>query len=433
MIIIDTALKARAEAGNPVRIGMIGAGFMGRGIANQIIHSVPGMELVAVFSRRLDGAKRAYQEAGVDHIQTVTTVAELEDAITSGIPAVTEDASLLCKAENIDALVEVTGTIDFGAEIVLEAINNKKHVVLMNAELDGTIGPILKVYADRAGVVLSNCDGDQPGVEMNLYRYVKSIGFTPLLCGNIKGLQDRYRNPTTQQSFAAQWKQAAYMVTSFADGTKISFEQAIVANATGMKVSQRGMFGYDFRGHVDDMTHLYDVDQLKSLGGIVDYVVGAQPAAGVFIYATNDDPKHQHYLNYYKRGEGPLYSFYTPYHICHFEVPLSLARAVLFHDAVMAPLGKPMVDVVASAKIDLKAGETLDGIGYYMTYGQCENADVAIAQNLLPMGLAEGCTLKHDVAKDQVLTYDDVIFPEGRRCDQLRAEQDSHFFAAAMV
>lgn len=432
MIIVDTALKARAEAGNPVRIGMIGAGFMGRGIANQIIHSVPGMELVAIFSRQLEGAKRAYQEAGVEHPLTVNTVAELEDAINNGQPAVTEDASLLCKVETIDALVEVTGTIEFGAQTVLEAIHNKKHVVLMNAELDGTIGPILKVYADRAGVVLSNCDGDQPGVEMNLYRYVKSIGFTPLLCGNIKGLQDRYRNPTTQKSFAAKWKQSAYMVTSFADGTKISFEQAIVANATGMQVAQRGMLGYDFRGHVDDMTHLYDVEQLKSLGGIVDYVVGAQPAAGVFIYATNDDPKHQHYLNYYKRGEGPLYSFYTPYHICHFEVPLSLARAVLFHDAVMAPLGKPMVDVVATAKIDLKAGETLDGIGYYMTYGQCENTDVALAQNLLPMGLAEGCKLKHPVAKDTVLTYDDVILPAGRVCDRLRSEQDQHFVAATV-
>ncbi|MBT9311977.1 NAD(P)H-dependent oxidoreductase [Leptothoe kymatousa] len=430
MIIVDTALQAREEAGNPVRVGMIGAGFMGRGIANQIINSVPGMKLVAVFNRSLDGAKRAYQEAGVEHIQEVVTVAELEDAVNRGTPAVTEDASLLCKAENIDALVEVTGTIEFGAQIVLQAINHKKHVVMMNAELDGTVGPMLKVYADKAGVVLSNCDGDQPGVEMNLYRYVKSIGFTPLLCGNIKGLQDRNRNPTTQASFAAKWKQAAYMVTSFADGTKISFEQAVVANATGMKVAQRGMLGYDFQGHVDDMTHLYDVDQLKSLGGIVDYVVGAKPAAGVFVYATNDDPKHQHYLSYYKMGAGPLYSFYTPYHICHFEVPLSIARAALFNDAVMAPMGKPMVDVVATAKIDLKEGETLDGIGYYMTYGQCENADVVLKDNLLPMGLAEGCKLKRPVAKDTVLTYDDVILPEGRICDQLRAEQDTHFVEA---
>ncbi|MEL7354096.1 MAG: Gfo/Idh/MocA family oxidoreductase, partial [Cyanobacteria bacterium J06560_5] len=258
MIIVDTALKARAEAGNPVRVGMIGAGFMGRGIANQIVHSVPGMELVAIFSRRLESAKRAYQEAGVKQVQTVNTVSELADAISRGQPAVTEAASLLCQVDSIDALVEVTGTIEFGAQVVMEAIKNKKHVILMNAELDGTVGPILKVYADRAGVVISNCDGDQPGVEMNLYRYVKSIGFTPLLCGNIKGLQDRYRNPTTQKGFAEKWKQSTYMVTSFADGTKISFEQAIVANATGMKIAQRGMLGYEFRGHVDDMTHLYN-------------------------------------------------------------------------------------------------------------------------------------------------------------------------------
>ncbi|PSB57768.1 NAD(P)-dependent oxidoreductase, partial [filamentous cyanobacterium CCP1] len=310
---------------------------------------------------------------------------------------------------------------------VLEAINHRKHIVLMNAELDGTIGPILKVYADRAGVIFSGCDGDQPGVEMNLYRYVKSIGFTPLLCGNIKGLQDPYRNPTTQEGFAQRWGQKAHMVTSFADGSKISFEQAIVANATGMKVAKRGMLGYDVSGHIDEMTKLYDVDQLKELGGIVDYVVGAKPGPGVFVYATQDDPKHQHYLNYYKMGEGPLYSFYTPYHLCHFEVPLSVARVVLFNDPVLAPSAGPMVDVIATAKIDLKAGETLDGIGYYMTYGQCENSDVVLAQRLLPMGIAEGCRLKRDIPKDQVLTYDDVELPEGRLCDRLRAEQNAYF------
>lgn len=427
MIIVDTALKARAEAGNPVKVGMIGSGFMGWGIANQIIHSVPGMELVAVSSRNLSNAKRAYDEAGVEDVKTVHTVADLEDAIAQGQYAITDDAMLLCQAEGIDALIEVTGTIEFAAHVVLEAINHRKHIVLMNAELDGTIGPILKVYADRAGVIFSGCDGDQPGVEMNLYRYVKSIGFTPLLCGNIKGLQDPYRNPTTQEGFAQRWGQKAHMVTSFADGSKISFEQAIVANATGMKVAKRGMLGYDVSGHIDEMTKLYDVDQLKELGGIVDYVVGAKPGPGVFVYATQDDPKHQHYLNYYKMGEGPLYSFYTPYHLCHFEVPLSVARVVLFNDPVLAPSAGPMVDVIATAKIDLKAGETLDGIGYYMTYGQCENSDVVLAQRLLPMGIAEGCRLKRDVPKDQVLTYDDVELPEGRLCDRLRAEQNAYF------
>ena len=427
MIIVDNALKARAQAGNPVKVAMIGAGFMGRGIANQILNSVPGMKLVAISNRSLDVAKRAYAEAGAEDVKVVDTVSELEEAIAQGQYAVTEDAMLLCKASGIDALIEVTGAIEFGAHVVMEAIANRKHIILMNAELDGTVGSILKVYADRAGVILSASDGDQPGVEMNLYRFVKSIGLTPLLCGNIKGLQDPYRNPTTQEGFAKQWGQKAHMVTSFADGSKISFEQAIVANATGMKVAKRGMLGYDYRGHVDEMTKMYDIDQLKELGGIVDYVVGTKPGPGVFVFATHDDPKQRHYLNLYKLGEGPLYSFYTPYHLCHFEVPLSVARAVLFGDAVMAPLGGPLVDVVTTAKIDLKAGETLDGIGYYMTYGQCENYDVVQSQNLLPMGLAEGCRLKRDIPKDQVLTYDDVELAEGRLCDKLRAEQNAYF------
>ncbi|BAY46988.1 SAF domain-containing protein [Scytonema sp. HK-05] len=427
MIIVDRALQARAEAGNPIKVGMIGAGFMGRGIANQIKNSVPGMELVAISNRSVDAAKRAYSEAGIEDYKVVSTVAELEDAIAHNQYAVTEDAMLLCRAEGIDALIEVTGAVEFGAHVVLEAIAHHKHVIMMNAELDGTIGPILKVYADKAGVILTACDGDQPGVQLNLYRFVKSIGLTPLLCGNIKGLQDPYRNPTTQEAFAKRWGQKAHMVTSFADGTKISFEQAIVANATGMTVAKRGMLGYDFNGHVDEMTKMYDVEQLKELGGIVDYVVGAKPGPGVFVFGTHDDPKQQHYLNLYKLGEGPLYSFYTPYHLCHFEVPLSVARAVLFQDYVLSPLGGPLVDVVTTAKIDLKAGETLDGIGYYMTYGQCENSNIVQEQNLLPIGLAEGCRLKRDIPKDQVLTYDDVELPEGRLCDKLRSEQNAYF------
>lgn len=430
MIIVDKALQARAEAGNPIKVGMIGAGFMGRGIANQIINSVPGMELVAISNRSLDNAKRAYNEAGIKDLQVVKSVSELEDAIARGKYAITDDAMLLCKAEGIDALVEVTGAIEFGAHVAMEAIANRKHIILMDAELDGTIGPILKVYADKAGVIITACDGDQPGVQMNLYRFVKSIGLTPLLCGNIKGLQDPYRNPITQESFAKQWGQKPHMVTSFADGTKISFEQAIVANGTGMKVIKRGMLGYDYRGHIDELTTKYDIDQLKELGGIVDYVVGAKPGPGVFVFGTHDDPKQRHYLNLYKLGEGPLYSFYTPYHLCHFEVPLSVARVVLFNDAVLVPLGGPLVDVVATAKIDLKAGETIDGIGYFMTYGQCENSDVTQAENLLPIGLAEGCRLKRDIPKDQVLTYDDVELPEGRLCDKLRAEQNAYFAPA---
>ncbi|NET73555.1 MAG: Gfo/Idh/MocA family oxidoreductase, partial [Sphaerospermopsis sp. SIO1G2] len=190
MIIIDQALQTRATLGKPVKVAMIGAGFMGKGIANQIINSVPGMELVAIANRNLEKAKQAYSEAGIDDCQVVSSVLDLENALIQNQCAITEDAILLCEADGIDAIIEVTGTIEYAAHLVMRAIAHQKHVILMNAELDGTIGPILKVHADRAGVILTACDGDQPGVEMNLYRFVKSIGLTPLLCGNIKGLQD---------------------------------------------------------------------------------------------------------------------------------------------------------------------------------------------------------------------------------------------------
>jgi predicted homoserine dehydrogenase-like protein len=430
MIIVDTALKKRAGEDNPVRVAMIGAGFMGRGIAMQIVQSVPGMELVAIGSRHIEGAERAYREAGIENIKRVHALGDLEDNIKSNRYSVTDQPELLCRAEGIEAVIEVTGTIEYAAQLIMTAIEHKKHVIMMNAEIDGTIGPILKVYADKAGVVLTASDGDQPGVQGNLYRFVTSIGVKPVLCGNIKGLHDPYRNPTTQEGFAKQWGQKAHMVTSFADGTKISFEQAIVANATGMGVGKRGMFGPTVESGTplkEVANTLYPLEALVKGNGIVDYVVGAEPGPGVYVLGTHDNPKQQHYLNLYKLGEGPLYCFYTPYHLCHFEVPITAARAVLCNDAALTPLDGPRVDVVAAAKIDIKAGETLDGLGFYMTYGLCENYETSLKENLLPIGLAEGCKVKRDISKDSVLTYDDVDIPEGRLCDKLRKEQTDYF------
>ncbi|HEX8940883.1 MAG TPA: SAF domain-containing protein [Candidatus Limnocylindrales bacterium] len=431
MIIVDDALRARAASDDPVRVAMVGAGFQGRGIANQIINSTPGMRLVAIANRTPATAVRAYQEAGVTDVESVSSASALEDAIRAGRAAVTDDPLILAEAASVEAIIEVTGTVEYAARFVLHAIEHRKHVVLMNAELDGTVGPLLKLRADQAGVILSGCDGDQPGVQLNLYRFVTGLGLRPLLCGNIKGLEDHYRNPTTQQGWAERWGMSAPMVTSFADGTKISFEQAIVANATGFRVARRGMYGHHVQGHVDDLTGLWDVAEMERLGGIVDYVVGAQPAPGVFVYATHDDPRQRHYLALYKRGDGPLYSFYTPYHLCHFEVPTSVARVVLCHDTVLAPRGEPVVDVVTTAKVDLAAGDVIDGLGGYLTYGQCENSDIAIRDGLLPIGLAEGCRVLRPVPRDGVLTYADVELPPGRLIDQLRAEQTATFFGPA--
>ncbi len=423
MIIVDTALQRRAAEGRPVRVALVGAGFMGRGLTNQIVNSVAGMEVVAIANRTLGHAERAYREAGVPDPMVTTDAAEVDRAVAAGRFAITEDYRAVTDAETVDAVVEVTGAVEYGCQVVVRAIDHGKHVVLMNAEVDATVGPILARMARAAGVVYTGCDGDQPGVQMNLVRFVRGIGATPLVAGNIKGLQDPYRTPTTQASFAARWGQDPHMVTSFADGTKISIEQATVANATGMTVARRGMRGGDFAGHVDELTSTYDVAELRALGGVVDYVVGTKPGPGVFVLASHDDPKQRHYLELYKLGTGPLYSFYTPYHLCHFEVPQTVARAVLFGDATITPLGAPSVEVVTTAKQQLPAGTLLDGLGGYAYYGQAERADVTAAERLLPVGVAIGCRLRRSVAKDEVIGYDDVDLPSGRLVDRLRSDQ----------
>jgi len=425
MIIVDTALKKREQKGNPVRVAIIGAGYMGRGMVLQILTAIPGMEVVAVSNRTLATARTAYEQAGVEHIEAVETVSELESAISKKKYAITDDAMLLCQAEGIDAVVEATGEVEFGAHVVMKAIEHQKHVILMNAELDAVVGPILKVYADKAGVIITNVDGDQPGVVMNLYRWVETIGYKPVLAGNIKGLQDHYRTPKTQKGFADAVKQKPKMITSFADGTKISMEMAVVANATGFRVGKRGMYGPEC-AHVTDAVNLFPTDQLMN-GGLVDYILGAEPGPGVFVIGYNDNPIKQQYAQYLKMGDGPFYMFYIPYHLPHLESPITVARAVLFHDAATAPIGGPVVDVITVAKRDLKAGETLDGIGGFHTYGDTENHDVCQSQNLLPMSLSEGCKLARDIPKDQALSYDDVILPDGRLVDQLRVEQNNYF------
>jgi predicted homoserine dehydrogenase-like protein len=433
VLLVDNALKAREAEGAPIRVGMVGAGFMAQGLTNQIVNSVPGMRMSAIFNRRPERAAQVFEYAGCGEVATFSSQTALDETLRKGAPAVAEDPFLICRSSEIDVVVDVTGSVEFGAQVALEAFAHGKHVVLMNAELDATIGPILHVYARDHGVTISACDGDEPGLQMNLVRWVKGLGLTPRVVGNVKGLQDPYRNPTTQQAFAEQWGQNPAMVTSFADGSKISFEQAIVANATGFKVLQRGMSrGVAYDGSIMEIAQLYDIVELRELGGVVDYTVGPN-GVKVFVLAEHDDPKQRHYLKLYKLGDGPLYPFWIPYHLVHFETPFSIARVVLFGDNLAPPLGGPSVEVCAVAKRDLSAGDVLDEYGMYMTYGEAVNSDEMNGGRYLPEGLVEGCRLTRPVARDAVLTYDDVELPPGRVADRLRAEQYARFAGASWL
>ncbi|MCC7272785.1 MAG: NAD(P)-dependent oxidoreductase [Alphaproteobacteria bacterium] len=429
MIIVDTALARVEREGRPIRVGMFGAGFMGRAIVRQIASRPIGIRIAAIAARDPAQAGRAFREAGLEMPERVADAGRLDARVAAGGAAVVEDPLLLARAGTVDVVLDVTGAVEAGARLAVATIAAGKHLCLMNADLDATVGPLLKRRADAAGVVYTNCDGDQPGVTMNLVRFVRGIGVRPVLCGSIKGLHDPYRTPATQAAFAARWGQNPRMVTSFADGTKMAMEQAVIANATGMSVARRGMVGPTVAEGtpVAETLGLFPLDAAAAGSGIVDYVVGAAPGPGVFVVGTIDDPVQRRFLALYKLGDGPFYCFTTPYHLCHFEVPNTIARAALFADAAIAPASGPRVDVVATAKRDLAAGDVLDGSGGFLAYGLAESAAACAADGLLPMGIAAGCRVRRAIERDRVLRYDDVELPEGRLVDRLRGEQARTF------
>ena len=412
MSAVDTALQKLETSGNPIRVGMVGAGATGRAIALQLGTPVPGMRLVAIANRTAEHAERAFREAGFPRCALVETAREAEEQIARGVPVLTTDPSVLTACGAIDVLLEVTGTVEAAAGVVLDAFKHGKHVVLVNAELDSLVGPILKVKADVAGVVLTHTDGDEPGVAMTLLRYLRTLGLKIVAAGNIKGMVDYYRNPETQRAFAEKNDQDVRKVTSFADSTKLSMEATVLANATGFKVGRRGMFGPPCN-YVREVANLLPAKEMLETG-LVDFALGAAPHTGAFVIIHETSPLKKAQLAYYKLGDGPFYVFYTPFHLPHLQIASTIGRAVVNRDATVTPLGGPVCEVVSVAKRDLKAGERLDGIGGFCTYGLIDNAEAARGMKALPIGLSEGCVLKRNLPKDAVISFDDVdAVPQG--------------------
>jgi predicted homoserine dehydrogenase-like protein len=424
-VILDTALTEREASGRPIRVGMVGAGATGRAIALQLATPVAGIRLVAIANRTPEHGERAFQEAGIAKWQRVGSVREAESAIDRGNPVLTEDSLLLAACHSIDLIVEVTGTIESAAHLALAAFKHGKHVVLVNAELDSLLGPLLKAKADEAGVVVTHTDGDEPGVAMTLLRYLRSLGLCPVAAGNIKGMVDHYRTPDTQRAFAERNQQNVKKVTSFADATKLSMEAAVLANATGFHVGRRGMFGPSC-SYVREIAQLLPADQMLATG-LVDYALGAAPHTGAFVVVHEDTPLKKVQLAYYKIGDGPFYVFYTPFHLPHIQIASTIGRAVIHHDATVAPIAGPVCEVLTVAKRDLQAGEVLDGIGGFCTYGLIDNAAAARSQAALPIGLSEGCVLGRNISKDDVLSFADVDLPASGLVQSLWREQQARW------
>ena len=429
---VDTALLKREADNTPIRVAMIGAGAKGRAIALQLGTPVPGIRLVGISNRTASHAERAFDEAGMTNWVTAQSPQDAERVIARGAPVLTDDPAVLTGCGAVDLVIEVTGTIEHAAGVVLHAFDHGKHVVLVNAELDSFIGPILRKRSDEAGVVLTHTDGDEPGVAMTLLRYLRSLGLRPVAAGNIKGMVDYYRTPDTQRAFAEKHGQDVLKTTSFADSTKLSMETTVLANATGFRAGRRGMYGPPCE-HVRELTRLLPSDQMLSTG-LVDYAVGAAPHTGAFVIVHEDSPLKRTQLAYYKLGEGPFYVFYTPFHLPHIQIASTIGRAVTLQDATVAPLDGPVCEVLATAKRDLKAGERLDGIGGFCTYGLIDNSRTARVENALPIALSEGCVMRRNVAKDATLSLNDVDEPRrDALVTSLWREQNQQWPVATLV
>lgn len=424
-MMVDLALQQREANRSPIRVGMIGAGATGRAIALQLGTPVPGIRLMGIANRTPAHGERAFREAGIAQWSCASSAREAEVAIARGVPVLTDDPSVLLACDAIDIVIEVTGTVEPATRVVLEAFEHGKHVVLVNAELDSLIGPILKAKADKAGVVLTHTDGDEPGVAMTLLRYLRTLGLRPVAAGNVKGMVDYYRNPETQRAFAEKNDQDVRKVTSFADSTKLSMEATVLSNATGFHAGRRGMYGPACKD-VREMANLLPPDQLLATG-LVDYALGAAPYTGAFVIIHEDSPLKQVQLAYYKLGNGPFYAFYTPFHLPHIQIASTIGRVVIHHDATVAALGGPVCEVVTVAKRDLKAGERLDGVGGFCAYGLIDNSEAARTMEALPISLSEDCVLRRDVPKDSVVSFRDVELPAGRLAQQLWLEQNARW------
>jgi predicted homoserine dehydrogenase-like protein len=180
-------------------------------------------------------------------------------------------------------------------------------------------------------------------------------------------------------------------------------------------------------GYVRELAHLLPADQMLSTG-LVDYSVGAAPHTGGFVIVHEESPLKKVQLAYYKLGDGPFYVFYTPFHLPHIQIASTIGRAVIHRDATVSPIGGPVCEVVTVAKRDLKAGERLDGVGGFCTYGLIDNTATARAAAALPISLSEGCVLLRDVAKDDMVSLADVDEPRrDRLVEELWREQGARW------
>ena len=421
--------------GKPIRIGLVGLGEMGTDIFTGIAQ-MDGIEIGTVFERTAGRASEAARIAYGDDERIA--YAESHDAastlIENGRIAVTSDLDLALSHGLIDVVIDATGVPEAGADIGMRTINAGKHLIMMNVECDVCIGPYLKHEADKAGVIYTLGAGDEPSSTMEIIEFVTAMGHEVVCAG--KGKNNPLNIDATPDAYEAE-AMARHMnprlLVEFVDGSKTAVEMAAIGNATGLIPDVDGMHG-PAAGPKELAKVLIPEKDGGILSGIgrVDYSIGKGVSPGVFVIAEAEHPRIHERMADLKMGDGPYYEFIRPYHLTSLEVPLTCARAVLYGKADMVPLDKPVVEVCAVAKRDLKPGETLDQIGEYTYRAWAMEVSRAQAARALPAGMLTGATVTAPIRKGELVTGLNAKLPN-TRIVELRKRQDEMIYGKDLI
>lgn len=423
---MNKRLKEFLNRGKEIKVSIIGAGKMGKGLINQMSR-IDGMKPSLVVNRHIDKAIDALLSSGILREDIVETDS-LKDAnyyLEKGRFVVSENTELATKVNTIDAVVDATGVPEVGANVALDAIDNRKHIIMLNVETDAAVGPILYKKAQEAGVVYTGTAGDEPGATMELYNFAKGLGFDILAIGKGKNNPlNVYANPDTVYEDAIKKSLRPTMLAGFVDGTNTMIELTSLANATGFVPDIRGCHGVE-----SDIKSLTKVLSLKEEGGVlsrygvVDFVNGIAP--GVFAIITTKLEEVHNQMEYLNMGQGPNYVLYRPYHLTSLETPITIFEACYYNEATIAPTEGQVADTVTVAKKDLNAGEKLDCLGGYTVYGSIEKHELAKKENLVPISLIdENTKVKRDIKKGEFITYDMIDLDQAKTIYKLRRLQD---------
>jgi predicted homoserine dehydrogenase-like protein len=407
----------------PIGVAVVGTGFFGGGLLRRL-ELLDDFEPRLIANRTLEHGLAALQRAGIPRRCVVITnePTQAQGALDAGQRVVTTDLTLAPTLGGIDVVAECTGDLLVGAEVAVAGIRAGKHIVAANPDVQATVGPMLKVLADDAGVIYTDIDGDEPGLLKNLFDACTAMGFDVVVAANGKGVLKRYATPATQAEYAAQHRLQPWLATAAADGTKLNLEMTVFANSSGLAPAVRGMHGPAVRA--DELILDYQRLGLLDGGRYVDYVLGER---GVFAIVRADDPEIQRDLRYAKMGDGPYYLFHEHRVLIHYQAPLSIARAARHREATVAPCGAPAAETIAFAKRDILPGRRLDGIGGFDTYGLIVRTCDALRERLVPIGIAQYARLVRAVRKDEPITRDAIEFEADNLALELRRDQDARF------